>query len=180
MEGLEGFHVGLLHPLSTPGQLLALLAFAALFGLAWPHRFAAAWGAFAAAALAGVAAGQAGAPLAPAEPALLALALLAAAAAALVPTAPERLAAAAVLPAAGGGLLLGLASTPDPGPLRATAITLAGAFAGANLALLLGAAAASWLRDRLPAPVDRLALRVAAAWIGAAAALMFALDLAPA
>jgi hypothetical protein len=181
IEGIDGFYVGLLHPLSTVPQLLALVALSVLLACGWSARTHL-WLYVAALAL-GIGLGQAGlAPsmpedrIAPLSVALLALALAAATLAALAPKA-ARLPALA-LAAAGGGMI-GLLSTPDPGPLRATLITLAGSFTGAGLAVLYGSAGLGWLRERYPAAWMDIGQRVAAAWIAAVSALMLALAFAP-
>lgn len=175
IPGIKGFYIGLLHPLTSPAQVLALLALGVAFGLRWPRLFAMAWAAFAGCYLVGIALGQAGVPVASAEPALLALAFATGAFAALWPSGP----AAPLIAAAGAaGLLIGIVSTPDPGSLRSTVITLTGSFVGAVVALLYAAGGLGWLYERTSAAWLRIGFRIAAAWISAIAALILALALA--
>jgi hypothetical protein len=54
--------------------------------------------------------------------------------------------------AGAGGLFLGMVSTPDPGPLGAMIITIAGTFVGANLAFFYTSGGIGWLRDRFDKP----------------------------
>ena len=171
IDGIEGFYVGFLHPVSTPPQLLALLALGLLLVHGWPDRAGRWLGAFVGALAVGMAAGQAGLDPAPLPPVLLAVAVAVAALAALAPAAPgwTRLVAAAAT-----GLLVGVVSTPDPGPMRATLITLAGSFVGANLATVYATGAAGWLRERFPRPWVHIGQRVLSAWVAAIAALMLA------
>ncbi len=171
IEGIEGFYVGFLHPVSTPSQLLALLALGLLLVHGWPDRAGRWLGAFVGALAVGMAAGQAGLDPAPLPPVLLGVAVAVAALAALAPAAPgwTRLVAAAAT-----GLLVGVVSTPDPGPMRATLITLAGSFVGANLATVYATGAAGWLRERFPRPWVHIGQRVLSAWVAAIAALMLA------
>jgi hydrogenase/urease accessory protein HupE len=175
IEGIEGFYTGLLHPLTTPGQLLCLLALGLLLGLSRPRRATGTWLGFGAAVLAGIVMGQIGIAADVAEPLLFVIAAGATTLAALWPA--GRPVTALLLPAI-GGLALGLASTPSSGPLRATAITLAGSFVGLNLGLLYAGGAVAWVRDHVSASWVLVGLRIAAAWIAAVAALMAALAMA--
>ena len=179
IPGIEGFYVGLLHPFTTPGQLLALLALGAMLGQAAGGNPAGksgrAWAAFALAAVAGILVGLAQPARFPPEPPLLVLAAVAATLAALLPAGfPPATLALCV----GAGVLLGLASLPDPGPPLALAVTLAGSFVGANLALLYATGTVAWLRSRLDRRWARTGLRIVAAWIAAISTLMAALAIA--
>ena len=86
MPGFEGFYVGLLHPLSTPGQLLALLATGLMLGHRFPAQFPAAWVIFAVALIAGMSLGQAGLELGYEETLLFSIAVVAASLSALYPS----------------------------------------------------------------------------------------------
>lgn len=173
--GIEGFYVGLLHPLSTPGQLLALLALGVMLGWCWRERFAAAWTVFAGAVLLGIVLGQLDIGPGHEEPFLLLIGVVAATLSALH---PGGFFPAIMILVGLGGLLIGLVSTPDPGPLRATVITLAGSFVGANLVLFYVSGAVGALRERFTRHWLAVGLRVVAAWIAAIAVLMGSLTLA--
>jgi hydrogenase/urease accessory protein HupE len=165
--------MGMVHPLSTPPQLLALLALGLMLGQSWPRKFSIAWLIFALAAAIGLIVGNLGYGLRLADPALL---IIAFAAALLAAVAPSQLLVPGMLLAGAGGLFLGVVSTPDPGPLRATIITIAGTYVGANLALLYSSGGIGWLRQRFDQPWARIGLRVIAAWIAAISCLMLALS----
>ena len=88
MPGIEGFYVGLVPPLTSPAQILALLAVGVFFG---QRRDARPWlpvAVFACVCLAGVLAGLSGVRFDAAGPGLLLLALLVATLAALWPLTP--------------------------------------------------------------------------------------------
>lgn len=174
--GAEGFYLGILHPLSTPAQLLALLALGVMLSWRWRDSFARSWAGFAIAALIGIVLGQL--EIRP-DGEALALLLTAVVAATLAALYPKGHVIAHVILASAGGLLIGLLSTPDPGPRAATIITLAGSFVGANLALFYVSGALGWLRERFTQHWVEVGLRVAAAWIAAVAVLMGALAFAP-
>ena len=172
VPGIEGFYVGLVHPLTSPAQILALLAVGVFFG---QRRDARPWlpvAVFACVCLAGVLAGLSGVTFDAAGPGLLLLALLVATLAALWPLTPALpgLAAAGV-----AGLLTGLESIPDPGPVRATAITLSGTYIGAVVLLLYCIGGLMWVLDNARWSWVPVAFRVAAAWVAAVAALLLAL-----
>jgi hydrogenase/urease accessory protein HupE len=175
IRGIEGFYVGLLHPLTSAGQILALLALGLFFGQRWPRHFGLAWAIFAGACLGGILLGQMGVPADLTESGLLALALATSGLAALR---PGGVAAPGIAAAGIAGLLLGLASTPDPGPLRATVITLTGSLTGAVVALLYAAGGLGWLHERATRTWARMGFRIAAAWSAAIAALLLALSVA--
>ena len=173
--GAEGFYLGILHPLSTPGQLLALLAIGVMLGWRWRDAFARSWAGFAIAALVGIVLGQLEIRLDGEEVYLLLIAVIAATLSALY---PKGHVLAHVILASAGGLLIGLLSTPDPGPRAATIITIAGSFVGANLTLFYVSGAVGWVRERFTQHWVEVGLRVAAAWIAAVALLMGALAFA--
>lgn len=169
---MEGFYVGLLHPLSTPPQLLALLAIGLMLGQRFPLDFKRCWTVFAAFNLGGIVLGQLGILEGMVDAGLLTISLIAASLAALL---PHGVMAACILLVGCGGLLLGVVSTPEPGPLQATVITLVGCFVGANLALLYASGGFGWLKERFAQPWARIGLRILAAWIAAISCLMLAL-----
>ncbi|MEW9808427.1 HupE/UreJ family protein [Mesorhizobium marinum] len=172
IPGMQGFYLGMLHPLSTPPQLLSLLAAGLLLGLRWPGPFRYCWPAFAVSCLAGIALGQWGWLRGLEDTALLAGGIAAAILAALL---TPKLTAPCVAISAWTGLFLGVASIPDEGPAWPVIVTLAGSFVGANLALVYLAFAVGSLRARFTAQWVGIGLRIAAAWIAAVAALMLAL-----
>lgn len=175
LPGVDGFWVGLLHPLAMPEQVLALLALGVAIGHHWPAAYKIAGPVFAVATAAGLASGFGSfGGFAPAMP-LLVVALIAAVF--TVVSAPLPGAVSLGLSTAAGGLI-GLAAIPDPGPLPATMVTIAGSWIGANLVLFYASAGVGRLRDRFPRPWLRIGLRVLASWIGAIACLMFALAFA--
>jgi len=173
VPGIEGFYVGLRHPLTSPDQALALLATGLLLGGFPLSRLVAAFATLGVGLLVGLALGDAG--LSPA-PWLYAFAAATAAVAAL---APGRWRATAVCAAGMAGLLFGWASVPDPGPAQDRFFTIAGSFAGALLLPLYLAGALDLLRERVDHPAFGIALRVLAAWVAAIAVLILALILAP-
>jgi hydrogenase/urease accessory protein HupE len=167
--GIEGFYVGLLHPLSTPAQLLAILALGMALGWYWRQRFGLPWAVFAVALLIGILLGQLDLRPGDEELPLLLIGIIAASLAALH---PGGFYPAVVALVGAGGLLIGLLSTPDPGPMRATIITLAGSFFGANLAIFYVSGAVGALRERFTQHWITVGLRVVGAWIAAIAVLM--------
>ena len=175
IPGIEGFYVGLLHPLSDVAQLLALLALAVMLGLGFRQSAAASLAALALSLLIGIILGQFALTADWLQGGLLVVAVAAAATSALLPLLPIM---AAVLFALVVGILVGIASTPDPGPLRATLTTLAGSFVGACLLVLYVAGGVDWLRQTYTQHWVQIGIRVVAAWIGAISVLMTALAFA--
>lgn len=147
-----------------------------MLGLLFPRHMPLAWGTFALAVLGGIAVGAAGATPLYGDGVLLATAVIGSVSAALVPNSHGALRLAVCV---GCGAGLGIASMPDPGPMRATIITLSGSVVGMNIAVLYLAGGLGWLREKVRAPVGTLGLRVLAAWIAAVALLMGALEFAP-
>ncbi len=168
IPGIEGFYIGILHPLSTPSQLLALLAMGVMLGLRWPKWFSVSWVTFAAAMLLGMGLGQFGV-MPGGEPMLLLVAILAAILSALYPTG---FLTTFVILLGVCGMLIGVLSIPDKGSLRATIITLLGSLVGSNLALLYMASGVGWLRERFAQQWLRIGLRIIAAWMAAIGILM--------
>ena len=169
IPGIEGFYIGILHPLSTPSQLLALLAMGVMLGLRWPKWFPVSWVTFAAAMLLGIGLGQFGLMPGGEEPMLLLVAILAAMLSALYPTG---FLTTFVILLGVCGMLIGVLSIPDKGSVRATIITLLGSFVGANLALIYVAGGVGWLRERFAQQWLRIGLRIIAAWMAAIGILM--------
>jgi hydrogenase/urease accessory protein HupE len=160
MPGVEGFYLGLLHPASAPEPLLCVLAVGLVLGMAGPAIARRAWGLFVTAlapALIGSWVHETAA-----VPEWLPLAVALAAAASAVVGWVRWLSIAL---GAAGGAAIGLAAAPDPGPLAAGLITMAGTFVGANLLLLLAFGGVDVARERLRAVWFRLAARILAGWL---------------
>lgn len=178
IDGFEGFYTGAAHPLVTVDQLLALLGLGVMLGLQWPGDFDLAFPSFAGSMLLGVVTGQLIGLPAWAVWAVLLLLLSATAAAALAALRPEGYRVTTLLLTCLIGGLIGLLSTPEPGPMRATIFTLAGSIVGANLLLLYLSSGIGFLREKIRKPWLQLGLRIAAAWLGAVAMMMTALAIA--
>ncbi len=175
IPGIEGFYAGLLHPLSNVAQLLALLALAVMLGLGFRQSAASSLAALAFGVLIGIVLGQLALTADWLQVGLLVTAVAAAATSALFPVLPIVVAALFALVV---GILVGIASTPDPGPLRATLITLAGSFVGANLLVLYVGGGVDWIREKYTEHWVQVGIRVVAAWICAISVLMTALAFA--
>jgi hydrogenase/urease accessory protein HupE len=171
--GAEGFYTGLLHPVSTPPPLLAVLGIGVLLGQAGLQQALASLKAFALAAALGLLLCVFGVSHPAQELLLLSIAVTASSLAAI---APARLEVPGILLAGMGGLLIGIVSTPDPGPLRATVVTVAGSYVGANAVLLYASGGVMWIREHLKQPWVHIGLRVVSAWIAAISCLMVALS----
>lgn len=170
--GIEGFYVGFLHPFSTPAQALVILGLGFLAGGFDAARTRWHLGAFLAAILIGMFLGNGSDQ----DVSLFAVAFLACAWAAL---APGRILPLTVGLVAIGGLLIGIVSVPDPGPLRDRVITMAGSLVGANIGFLYVFGIVLLIRERFAREWVRIALRIAAAWTGAISLVMLALKFAP-
>jgi hydrogenase/urease accessory protein HupE len=171
LPGIKGFYIGMLHPFSTPAQMLLMLGLGLMIGLFPAPRYRWLGGAFLLTTLGGLALGACDA--APDGP-LLAAAVAAAGMAALL---PGRALPVAVALAALAGLLIGAAAIPEPGPERDRLVTLAGSFVGANLGLLYCAGLLIALTQRYRAAWIPIGVRVVAAWTAAISAVMLALAL---
>jgi uncharacterized RDD family membrane protein YckC len=147
-----------------------------MLGFRWPQWFAWSWLSFAASCLLGIFLGQLGFTPTWSEVALLTIATMASVLAALYPSG-----FLLVFLSFSGvcGFLIGVLSTPDPGPLSDTIITLSGSFVGANLALIYAVGGIGWLHERYSQQWVRIGLRVVAAWIAAISVLSALLALAP-
>jgi hydrogenase/urease accessory protein HupE len=169
---MDGFYVGLTHPLTEPGELLVLLALGLVLGQQRPESTPAAWPAFLGAVACGLVIAAITDALAAVRLALLAAAfgigVLGAAAPSLAPL-------LVVAIAAGTGLVVGMASMPDPGPLGAILITIAGTLSGAALILFYASWGQARLRERFDRPWLAIGVRVLSSWIAAVSALMLAL-----
>jgi hydrogenase/urease accessory protein HupE len=172
VPGIEGFYTGLSHPLTTPDQMLALMAAGLFLGGFALSRLTMAFGALGIGLLGGFILGDG---LGDAAPWLYGLAGMMATAAAL---APGRWRLLVILAAGAAGLLLGWASVPDPGPMQDRLITMAGSFVSAFMLILYIAGALDLIRERVDRPFVRIAFRVAAAWVATIAILMLALSAA--
>jgi hydrogenase/urease accessory protein HupE len=170
VPGIEGFYTGLLHPLTMPDQVLALLAAGLFLGGFALSRLTMAFIALGIGLLGGLILGDMPGGVAPW---LYGLAAITATMAAL---APGRWRPITIMASGAVGCLLGWASVPDPGPLQDRIITMAGSFVGAFMVILYLAGALDLVRERLDRPFVRIAIRVAAAWVATIAILMLAVS----
>lgn len=175
VPGIQGFYTGVLHPFSTSAQVLLLPLLALLIGglaFRWMSR---ALGVFATGTLLGVLAGLLTGIL-PDDTALFAVAICAGALAALT---PGRLPALTLLPAAFGGVLIGMESVPDPGPLGARIVMITGALLGANIAVFYMSMGVNGALVKFDRPWVRIGFRIGAAWLTAISMVMLAMRYAP-
>jgi hypothetical protein len=170
VPGIEGFYTGLLHPLTMPDQVLALLAAGLFLGGFALSRLTMAFIALGVGLLGGLILGDMPGG---AAPWLYGSAAMTATTAAL---APGRWRSIAILASGVAGFLLGWASVPDPGPLQDRIITMAGSFVSALMVTLYIAGALDLLRERVDRPFVPIAMRVAAAWVATIAILMLAVS----
>ena len=173
VPGIEGFYLGLIHPISTPAQILTVLMVGLLIGqfpLDLYRRF---FGAFFTSSLVGLILARLPIPL---DEVLFVLAAGMGLFAALL---PGRIAAAALILVTASGLMLGNASLADPGPTGAMVISTAGAIVGANLLVLYLVGMIEFAKDKLVGRMSWLpiGLRILSAWIAAIAAIMLALTI---
>ena len=169
IAGMTDFLDGVLHPLTVPAQLLALLGLGLWLGRHQPQEADRAIIGFAVSLILGSGLGVIG-PLGDMTPILLPAAL----ALGLLVAAERHLAwlgAAAV--AAGIGLLVGAGSAPDETTsLQPRIIPLAGTFIGAylfllNVMIIVSASKRAW---------SRIAVRITGSWLAAITILVLALD----
>jgi hypothetical protein len=173
IPGVEGFYSGLIHPVSTPAQVLLLLGVGLLIGGLKEESFGKWLGLFCAATLLGMAFGRWFGPL---DEVMFAIAFLACAQAAL---APGKLSTTAAALAFLGGVCIGAVSVPEAGPVRDRIVAMTGAFLGANAGLLYIVGARVIVSDKVSRAWVDVGLRVAAAWLAAISAIMLALQFAP-
>ena len=172
VPGMEGFYIGLVHPLVEMVQGLAIVASGLLIGQQKIDTLEPSWLAFAAAFALGLGVAWLVGPAAVPDSALFAAALLCGAGVALARRLPRIV---SIVIAAGVGVAIGIRSMPDPGPWRALAFTICGSVAGVNLLLFYAIGAAYLVRGQDRRPWLQIGLRILGSWIVAASALMLAL-----
>lgn len=174
LPGIEGFYSGLVHPLVSYHQLLALLGLGVMLGLGRTAWFGTAWPVFAAFAIVGMGTGLSGYLPADKTAGLLLIGFLAATMAAIH---PPGIFVLSVFLSALAGIFYGFSSVPDAGPMRDMIITLFGSFVGANLLLVYVGGGLNWFRNRISGGWVNIASRIAAAWIATISVSMAALIL---
>jgi urease accessory protein len=168
---MNAFVGGLLHPLTVPAHLVALIALALLIGQQGKGRLLVPSTAFAAGLALGLAAIMLAARQTSAVDVLLVSAALAGVLVALAPRLPVL---ACALLAAIAGIALGLDSPPQAISLAVARLTLIGTGLGACLALAIIAVGTSYLAREW----QRIGVRVLGSWIAASAILVLALRFA--
>lgn len=162
--------MGLLHPFSTPAQSLLMAASGLLVGSFSADKAGVPLIGFVLATLAGTVIWSL---LEDLDPLLFSIACIISAVVALRPGTLRPLAIALAI---AGGVLIGMASVPDPGPVRDRAFTLSGSIVGASIGLVYIAGLSILVRQRYQAQWVGIALRVLAAWVATIALLMLALS----
>ncbi|MDK3071479.1 HupE/UreJ family protein [Sedimentitalea sp. JM2-8] len=172
IPGIKGFYTGLLHPFSTPSQVLLTIGLGLLAGgfATETERYR-----LVVFPISGIVGLVVAPDIAELDAAMFAAAFAACALAALV---PGRLHVLAVVLVAAGGFLIGVASIPDDGPVRDRLFTMSGSIVGASIGLLYLAGISLAIRERYTWPWVGIAFRVLSAWLGAISLLMFSLGLA--
>jgi HupE / UreJ protein len=173
VPGFKGFYLGLAHPLTVPGVVLALASLGMLLGQNGLKNLREAWFAFVVGMALGLAIIFSARPRLDVDALLFVMSILISLVVASAWTLPAT-AATAIGFITGG--LASVAITPDPGPLGATIISVAGAVSGANLIVLVPASWIDYLREMFDRPWLGIAVRVVASWIAAISALMLALS----
>jgi hydrogenase/urease accessory protein HupE len=173
VPGIEGFYIGLLHPLSSPAQILLILSAGLLIGGFPRDRVRWLLAAFLGCSFAGLfwSGGDVSDTLA--YTVVIATSALAAASA-------NRLFPAAVGCVAIAGLLLGAISVPDGGLWWDRFVTMSGSLAGLNILMLYLSGCVVLLNERVLWAMLPVAFRIAAAWIAAVSSMMLAIQFAPA
>ncbi|MFN3130550.1 HupE/UreJ family protein [Roseibium sp.] len=172
VPGIEGFYVGLLHPFSSPAQILLILSAGLLIGGFPRDRVRWLLAAFLGFSFAGLLWSGGDVSDILAYTVVIATSALAAASA-------NRL-----FPAAGcvaiAGLLLGAMSVPDGGLWWDRFVTMSGSLAGLNILMLYLSGCVVVLNERVHWAMLPVAFRIAAAWIAAVSSMMLAIQFAPA
>ncbi|WP_420337629.1 hypothetical protein [Roseibium sp.] len=173
VPGIEGFYVGLLHPLLSPAQILLILSAGLLIGGFPRDRVRWLLAAFLGCSFAGLfwSGGDVSDTLA--YTVVIATSALAAASA-------NRFFPAAVVCVAIAGLLLGAMSVPDGGLWWDRFVTMSGSLAGLNILMLYLSGCVVVLNERVHWAMLPVAFRIAAAWIAAVSSMMLAIQFAPA
>jgi hydrogenase/urease accessory protein HupE len=171
IEGVSGFHAGLLHPLFTPAHWLALLALGLLLSQQTGMHRRVLSIVFAAVLLAAIGAIAAAFVFTEGSNVLLAAAVLAGALTALSRPLPLALTAALVAIVASA---MQFDSVPQEISAQPTLLSLAGTAVAAWLTVILVAAMAAQVRREWV----RIAVRILGSWIAASAMLVLALRMA--
>lgn len=171
VKGIGNFYNGMLHPLLVPAHLISLIALGLLAGQQGLPHMRTCMAGFCLALLVGLGLGNT-LPEATLETTLLATSAVLCGLVALQLSLPAWMLG---LPALLCGLFLGMDSSPES--LRGSLAVLAcmGTALGASLVLLVLSSLAEWLRT----PLQRMAIRIVAAWLGASSILVLSLALAP-
>ncbi|XYK81029.1 MAG: hypothetical protein ROO70_02160 [Labrenzia sp.] len=173
VPGIEGFYVGLLHPLSSPAQILLILSAGFLIGGFPRDRVRWLLAAFLGFSVAGLF--WSGGNVSDALAYSIAIATSAPAAASA-----NRFFPAAAVCVAIAGLLLGAMSVPDGGLMWDRFVTMSGSLAGLNILMLYLSGCVVVLKERVQWAMLPVAFRIAAAWIAAVSSMMLAIQFAPA
>lgn len=172
VPGIEGFYVGVIHPFSTPSQVLVMLGLGLLACGFTVDKARWVLAGFLVASLSGMVLGPRDGIV---DAIVFATAFVASAVAAI---GPGKLLPVAIGLACIAGFIIGTLSIPDDGPVRDRLFTMSGSFLGANLGLLYLLGINHITREYYTSPLTGIAFRIAAAWLGAIALLMLALGFA--
>ncbi|WP_306147199.1 MULTISPECIES: hypothetical protein [unclassified Roseibium] len=172
VPGIEGFYVGLLHPFSSPAQILLILSAGLLIGGFPRDRVRWLLAAFLGCSFAGLfwSGGEVSDALAY---------TVAIATSALAAASANRIFPAAAICVAIAGLLLGTMSVPDGGLWWDSFVTMTGSLAGLNILMLYLSGCVVVLNERVQWAMLPVAFRIAAAWIAAVSSMMLAIQFAP-
>lgn len=171
IAGADDFTAGLLHPVFVLGHILTIVALGLLLGQQGSAHLKAALPSFTAALAAGlIGAGVSLAPSGSVESVLLAIAVGLGCLVALARPIPRRIVAAV---AAAAGFAIGIDSAPDLQSPWRSFLALAATGISVSLLLINVIVAAGYLNR----PWQRIGVRVAGSWIGAAALMVSALTL---
>jgi hydrogenase/urease accessory protein HupE len=173
VPGIEGFYVGLLHPFSSPAQILLILGAGLLIGGFPRDRVRWLLAAFLACSFAGLF--WSGGDVSDTLAYTVAIATSALAAASAI-----RLYPVAIVSVVIAGLLLGAISVPEGGLWWDRFVTMSGSLAGLNILMLYLSGCVVVLHERVHWVMLPVAFRIAAAWIAAVSSMMLAIQFAPA